>query len=77
MCTIQKRKTPPEYAIFGGEKKVLSKTKDEFILGIPLVRRISPIIIQPQTILIAFEFEDIRIAIAISNVRRAICFTVL
>ena len=63
-----KKKNPA----WGGEKIILSETKDELVVWIPLVVRIRPIVIQPQTILIPFQLEDVRIAIGVSSVWCAI-----
>ena len=54
---------------FGGQ---LAKTEDKLILGIPLVARIRPIVVQPQAVLVAFEFENVRVAVAVGFVRCAI-----
>ena len=62
------RKTPPKYAIFGGEKIIVSETEDKLILGIPLVVRLRPIVVQPQTINVSFQLEDIGIAIPVGAV---------
>ena len=40
--------------------------------GIPLVLGIRPVVVQPQTVFIAFDVEDVRVAVAIGSVRRAI-----
>ena len=50
------------------EKIIVSKAKDKLILWIPLVVRFCPIVIQPQNIFIAFQLEDIGIAIGVGNV---------
>jgi len=39
---------------------------------IPLVRRPRPIVVQPQAAFVPFEVEDVRVAVAIGSVRRAI-----
>lgn len=59
----------------GAEKTILSGTKHKIVLGIPLVPRISPIVVQPQTIVVAFQVEDVRIAIGVCFVRYAILAT--
>lgn len=68
------RKTPRNFC---GVKKRLSETKDKLILRIPLVVRLSPIAVEPQTIVIVFKLEDVRITVGISCVQRVICVTVL
>jgi hypothetical protein len=67
--TIRKRKTAPSDK---RGKKTLSEEEGKLILGIPLVRGIRPVVVQPQPIVVAFQVEDVRIAIAIGFVRRAI-----
>lgn len=40
-------------------------TEDKLVLGIPLVVRLRPIVVQPQLVRIAFHVEDARIAIRV------------
>ena len=65
---IPKRKTAP----FERGKKTLSETEHELVVGIPLVARIRPIVVQPQAVVVAFHIEDVRVAIAVGSVRHAI-----
>ncbi|MGB7957626.1 MAG: hypothetical protein WCF77_02175 [Minisyncoccia bacterium] len=51
---------------------MLAETEDELIVGIPLVRGIRPVVVQPQTVLVPFQVEDVRVAVAIGSVRHAI-----
>ena len=68
---ILKRKT----ALCECGKKVLSKAEDKLILGIPPVVGIRPIVVQPQTIGIAFQVEDVRVVVAVGIAWQAICAT--
>ena len=47
------------------------------IVRIPLIRRLSPIRIQPRTVVIAFHIEQVRIAVTVSNIKRTIYATAL
>lgn len=49
-------------------KEILSKTENKLIVKIPMIIRVRPIAIQPETIIIAFQLEHVRIAIGISLV---------
>jgi len=51
------------------------ETKDKLVIGIPCVVRIRPIIVQPQTVIIAFHIEDVRVTIAIDSMHRAVTAT--
>jgi len=68
---ILKRKT----ALSSAEKIILSKAEDKLVLRIPPVVRIGPIIVQPQTVFVAFQVKDVRIAARVSYVRHAIIIT--
>ena len=52
--------------LIDAEKKILSETKHDGVLGIPLVPRLRPIVVQPQAVLVAFQVEHVRIAVAVS-----------
>jgi len=54
------------------EKKTLAKTEHQLVLGIPPIRRLGPIVIQPQTIVIPIQVEHVRIAVSINYICRAI-----
>jgi len=47
------------------EKKIVSETEYELVVRIPLIVRFGPIVVQPQTVIIVFNAEDIRIAVTI------------
>ncbi len=47
---------------------MLSKAENKLIVRIPPIVRISPIVIQPQTVFVALQVENVRVAIAVSNV---------
>lgn len=51
---------------------MLAYTEDEEIVEIPLVRRLRPFPVEPQTIGIAFQVENARITIGVRYVWRAI-----
>ena len=66
---IPRRKT----ATYDGRGKgALVTTEEELIVEIPLIVRIRPIVVEPQPVLVAFELEDVRIAIRVGSVWRAI-----
>ncbi len=54
------------------EKKRLSETEDKLILGIPLLLRLRPIVVQPQPVVITIQVEDIRVTVLVRSVYRAI-----
>ena len=54
---------------------MLSETEDELIVGIPLIRRIRIVAVQPCPVLIAFHVENVRVTVGISIVRHAIRIT--
>jgi hypothetical protein len=57
-----KRKT----AIFKiTEKKIVSETERKLVVRIPRVVGFRPIVVQPQTVVIAFEVEDVRVSIGV------------
>ena len=45
--------------------KRVSAGKKPLVLGIPLLVRLRPIVVQPKTVLIAIHVEHIRIAIRV------------
>lgn len=47
-------------------KKRLSEAKDNLVVRIPLVVRFRPVVVQPQTILIVFNVEHVRVAVRVS-----------
>ncbi len=63
---VQSGKEKPRY--LGAEKNVVSqtgKTKDELIVGIPMIARLRPVVVEPDPVRIAFQIEDVRIAIGV------------
>jgi len=44
---------------------ILSETEDELVLRIPLVRRLRPVVVQPQPIVIVFKVEDVQVPVGI------------
>ena len=60
----QSRKEKPR--LIGAEKTILSETKDELVVRIPPVLGISPIVIQPQAIIIPIQVEHVQVAISVS-----------
>jgi len=70
---IPKRKT----ALCNAERRILSQTEDQLVLGIPLVRGVSDVVVQPQVVVITFHIEDARVTVRISCVRHAIHATAL
>lgn len=59
----QKRKTATCEA---AEKVRLSKTEDKLIVRIPPVGGLGIVVVQPQAVVIAFEVEDVRVAVPVS-----------
>ena len=47
------------------EKTVLAETKDKLIVGIPLIARIRPIVVELQTAVVTIQIEHVRIAISV------------
>lgn len=47
------------------EKKRVSETEHELVVRIPLVVGFRPIVVQPQTVVVAFQLEDVRVAIGV------------
>ena len=47
------------------EKKIVSETKSQLVVSIPLVVRLSPIVVEVQTVLIVVDVEDVRVAVTI------------
>ena len=52
--------------------KRISQDKDKFVLRIPSVLGIRPIVVQPQAIIVPVQVENVRVAITVSYVRNAI-----
>ncbi len=50
------------------EMKRIAKTENKTVVGIPEIVRIAIVTIEPQTIVIVFNVEDVEVAIRISNV---------
>ena len=48
--------------------KRFAKTENKTVVGIPEIVRIAIVAIEPQTIVIVFNVEDVEVAIRISNV---------
>jgi hypothetical protein len=53
-------------------KKTVAKTETPLIVGIPVFVRFRPIVVEPQTVVIVFQLEDVRIAVGVGSVRTAI-----
>ena len=49
-------------------KETRSEGENKLIVSIPMIARIRPIVVEPQTIVIAFNIEDMLIAIGTSSV---------
>lgn len=47
------------------EKTILSETEQELVLGIPLLLWLRPIVLEPQTLVIAIQVEHAQIAIGV------------
>ena len=62
-----KRKT----ATLSHGKKTVSETENELVVRIPLIVRFRPIVVQPQTVIIVFQLEDVGIAVGVGLVRPA------
>ena len=48
--------------------KRFAKTENKTVVGIPEIVRIAVVTIEPQTIIIVFNVEDVEVAIRVSNV---------
>jgi len=48
--------------------KRFAKTENETVVSIPEIVRIAIVTIEPQTIVIVFNVEDVEVAIRVSNV---------
>ncbi|MEK9175709.1 MAG: hypothetical protein AAB795_03940 [Patescibacteria group bacterium] len=59
-----KRKT----ALYKRGKKILSEAEHKLIVRIPLVRGLRPIVVEPQTIGITVEVENVRVTVTVSIV---------
>ena len=46
-------------------KEAVSEAEHELIVRIPLVVRLRPIVVQPQTVIVRFEVENVRIAVGV------------
>ena len=67
------RKEKPH--LVGTEKKRVSAGEHELIVGVPVVVRFRPVVVQPQTVSIAFHVENVGIAVTVRIVRGAITTT--
>lgn len=47
---------------------MLATTENDLILEVPLIVRIRPVVVEPQSVLIVFDVEDTRIAVGIGFV---------
>ena len=47
------------------EKKIVSETETPLVVRIPGVVRFRPIVVEPQTVVVAFQVEDVRVAVRI------------
>ena len=47
------------------KKKTVSETERKLVGRIPLIVGLRPIVVEPQTVVVAFEVEDVRVAIAV------------
>ena len=54
----------------------LAETEHELVVRIPLVVGFRPIVVQPQTVVVAFQLEDVRVAVRVGVVRHVIRDTV-
>ena len=61
VCKTRTRKT----AIFSRGKENVAKTEDKLVVRIPPVVRLGPVVVEPQTVVIAFEVEDVRVAVPV------------
>ena len=59
---IQKRKTA---ACKVAEKKTVSETEHKLVVRIPRVVGFRPIVVEPQTVVIPIQVEDVRVAIGV------------
>ena len=46
--------------------------EDDLVLRIPMILRVRPVVVQPRAVLIAVHVEDVRVAIRVGIVRRAV-----
>ena len=49
-----------------------AETEQKLVVGIPLIRGIRPVVVQPRPVGITFHLEHVRVAVGISIVRRAV-----
>ncbi len=56
----------------GCGKEGVATTEEERVIGIPPVVRLRPIVVQPETVVIAFAVEDVRVPVGIGSVQCAI-----
>jgi hypothetical protein len=59
---IQKRKTAVSKT---AEKKIVSETEYKLVVRIPRVVGFSPIVVEPQTVVVPVQAEDVRVAIGV------------
>ncbi len=50
--------------------------EDKLVVETPAIARLRPMVVEPETVRVAFELEHVRIAIAVSNVWDAFLSTV-
>jgi hypothetical protein len=55
-----------------GEKKTLSEAKDKLIAEIPPVRRIRPVVVKPETVIVPVHVENVQVAVGVGFACRAI-----
>jgi len=56
--------------------KRFSETEDELVRRIPVVRGLCPIVVEPETIVVVFEVEDVRVAVGVGIVHIPIRATI-
>lgn len=56
--------------------KTVSETEHELVDRITFVIGFRPIVVQPQTVVVAFQLEDVRVAVGVGVVRSVINDTV-
>jgi len=59
----------------GREMKRVAR-EDKLVVETPAIARLRPMVVEPETVRVAFELEHVRIAIAVSNVWDAFLSTV-
>jgi hypothetical protein len=61
MRRTRKRKT----AQYSAEKRILSETEHDHIVGIPLIVRPCPVVVEVHTVIVVVEVEHVRIAVRV------------